>query len=222
VSAGQRRFDAVIFDNDGLLLDTEVAWTRAERALFERYGRVFSAENKRDLLGSSRATAAGKLEVLLAQAGRGDELYEEMTELVLIEVGIEAEPQPGALELLAALRAAGVPLGLASNSPRRFVDLALATAGIRRDTFAATFAGDEVAHPKPAPDIYRAVAEALGIECGRAAVFEDSPTGVAAARAAGCYVVGVPSLEGITLAGADLVVESLGAGAVYELLGLAA
>jgi HAD superfamily hydrolase (TIGR01509 family) len=220
--AGNRRFDAVIFDNDGLLLDTEAAWTRAERVLFERYGREFSAENKRDLLGSSRATAAGKLELLLAQGGRGDELYDELTELVLVEVGIEAEPTPGAVELLARLRAGRYPIGLASNSPRRFVDLALATSGIRPDTFDAICAGDEVAHPKPAPDIYMAVARALGVAPGRVCVFEDSPTGVAAGRGAGCFVVGVPSLEGVTLAEADLVVASLAADAVGELLGLAA
>ena len=75
-------------------------------------------------------------------------------------------------------------------------------------------------HPKPAPDIYLAACAALGTEPARTLVLEDSPTGVAAARAAGCYTIGVPSLEGVELAGADLVVASLAAPAITRALGL--
>ena len=75
--------------------------------------------------------------------------------------------------------------------------------------FAVTIAGDEVAHRKPAPDIYLAICEALGSEPVRTAVLEDSPTGVAAARAAGCYVIGIPSTVGVVLEQADVVVTAL-------------
>ncbi len=75
--------------------------------------------------------------------------------------------------------------------------------------FAVTIAGDEVAHRKPAPDIYLAICEALGSEPVRTAVLEDSPTGVAAARAAGCYVIGIPSTVGVGLEQADVVVTAL-------------
>ena len=133
----------------------------------------------------------------------------QLTLIALEEVAVSAEPRPGALELLARLRAQGVPLGLASNSNRDFVEQALATAGVRRDTFAATLTGDEVPHPKPAPDIYLLVCEALGVRPQRTAVLEDSPTGVAAAVAAGCFTIGISSIEGVVLDQADVVVDSL-------------
>ena len=121
---------AVVFDNDGLMLDTEQAWTRAEELLFRRYGSAFTDDHKRDLLGSSRAVAAAKLEGHLLRGGRarsGLELVDELFVLVMAELDHGAPPRPGALELLAALRAAGTPVGLASNSPRAFVDKALAS-----------------------------------------------------------------------------------------------
>jgi HAD superfamily hydrolase (TIGR01509 family) len=102
-----------------------------------------------------------------------------------------------------------MPLGLASNSYRAFVDRALATAGVSKALFAVTIAGDEVADRKPAPDIYLAICEALGCEPARTAVLEDSPTGVDAAVAAGCYVIGIPSVEGVVLDGAAVTVSSL-------------
>jgi beta-phosphoglucomutase-like phosphatase (HAD superfamily) len=79
---------------------------------------------------------------------------------------------------------------------------------------------DEVEHPKPAPDLYLASCAALGTEPSRTLALEDSPTGVAAARAAGCYTIGVPSLEGIELDDADLVVGSLADPAITRVLGL--
>ncbi|MGD0198863.1 MAG: HAD family phosphatase [Solirubrobacteraceae bacterium] len=202
-------FDAVIFDNDGLLLDTETAWTRAEQRIWARRGREFTIEDKRAMLGSAGALAEANLERLLELPGEGPALLRELQDLALEEIAVSADPLPGALELLARLRAQGIPLGLASNSNRDFVEQALATAGVRRDTFAATLTGDEVPHPKPAPDIYLLVCEALGVRPQRTAVLEDSPTGVAAAVAAGCFTIGISSIEGVVLDQADVVVDSL-------------
>jgi HAD superfamily hydrolase (TIGR01509 family) len=204
-----RRFDAVIFDNDGLLLDSEQAWTRAEETLFARRGREFTIEHKREMLGATGHIAEGKLAAMLELPDAGEALFKELQVLALEEIGRNALPRPGALELLARLRAQGMPLGLASNSPRAFVDQALATAGIAKDTFAATCAGDEVSQPKPAPEIYLVVCAALGVDPARTAVLEDSPTGVTAAVAAGCFVIGVPSIEGVPLEGAALTAPSL-------------
>ena len=163
---------AVVFDNDGLTLDTEQAWTRAEELLFRRYGSAFTDDHKRDLLGSSRLVAAAKLEghLLRGRAGSvsGLELVDELLVLVMAELDHGAPPMPGAVELVAALRAAGTPVGLASNSPRAFVDKALAVAGLE-GLFDVTVAGDEVAEPKPAPDVYLEAAAALGAEPGGAA-----------------------------------------------------
>src|ERR1700694_5131777 len=101
---------AVIFDNDGLLLDTEQAWTRAEQTLFARRGRKFTAEHKRSLIGSSRSIAAVKLEAMLEDSGAGEALMDELHELVMEEVLAGVPPRPGALELLSRLADAGMPL----------------------------------------------------------------------------------------------------------------
>jgi HAD superfamily hydrolase (TIGR01509 family) len=203
------RFEAVVFDNDGLLLETETAWTRAEERLFALRGRAFTIEDKRALLGKAGPLAEQVLEALLEQPGEGVALFRELQGLALEEIGRTATPCPGAIELVEQLQSEGVPLGLASNSTRAFVDRALATAGVRKETFEATITGDEVAHQKPAPDIYLAICEALGSAPARTAVLEDSPTGAAAALTAGCYVIGVPSVEGVELDRADVVLASL-------------
>ncbi len=212
--------DAVVFDIDGLLLDTEESWTAAERTLFERRGLVFTPEHKRELLGTAPDIAAATLEELFDEPGRGRAIIAELGMLVYVEIGRYAPPRPGALELVARLRDAGVPMSLASNSPRILADRALATAGVDQSWFVSVRTGDEVAHPKPAPDLYLASCAALGTEPSRTLALEDSPTGVASARAAGCYTIGVPSLEGIELGDADLVVGSLADPAITRVLGL--
>lgn len=218
MSAAPTSPQAVIFDNDGLLLDTEEAWTRAEVTLFERHGRAFTIEHKRSLLGSSRTIAGAKLEAMLELPGTGPALMDELAALVWEEVAHGAPPMPGAVALLEALRGRGVPVALASNSARSFVDRVLAIAGLA-DAFDTTVAGDEVADPKPAPDIYLEAARRLNADPARCIALEDSPTGVAAATAAGMFVVGVPSVEGVALP-ADLVVGSLADPAVARALGL--
>ena len=209
---------AVLFDNDGLTLDTEPAWTRAEIALFARHGETFTADHKRDLLGTAPADAAVKLERMLGRPG--DELNAELYELVLEEVAAGVEPMPGAVALLAALRAAGIPVGLVSNSRRGFVERGLRTAGLE-GAFAVIVTAEEVARPKPAPDAYVAAAVALGAAPSQGAVLEDSPTGLAAGRAAGALTIGVPSFPGVTL-DADVVASSLEDPAVWLALGLEA
>jgi HAD superfamily hydrolase (TIGR01509 family) len=215
-----RRLEAVVFDNDGLLLDTEESWTRAERALFARRGLEFTAEHKRALLGTAPERAAALFEELFDAPGKGAELVTELGLLVHREMGEYAPPRPGALELIARLRSAGVPIALASNSHRMLVDRALATSGIDPGVFVAILTADAVARPKPAPDIYVAACDALGTRPDATLALEDSPTGVAAAVAAGCYTIAVPSLAGVVLDAADLVVGSLADRAITRALGL--
>jgi HAD superfamily hydrolase (TIGR01509 family) len=212
--------EAVVFDNDGLLLDTEDAWTRAEEALFVNHGLVFTPEHKRDLLGSSPQVAAAKLEVMLGQPGRGFDLARELGDLAYEQMGAAVEPRPGALELIAALRAAAIPMAVASNSTRRLLGRCFETAGVDPADFATILTADAVTEPKPAPEIYLTACAALGIEPERTLVLEDSPTGVAAGVAAGCYTVAVPSLEGVDLSAAAMVVPSLGSPELRRLLGL--
>ncbi|HEU4598435.1 MAG TPA: HAD family phosphatase [Solirubrobacterales bacterium] len=201
--------DAVVFDNDGLLLDTESVWTRAEEDLFERRGLGFTPADKLELVGTSAAIAGGILERRLGEPGRAEELIEELNELVVAELERGVESMLGARELLERLGERGVPLGLVSNSPLRFVRRSIELAGFE-EHFDVVLSAHEVAAPKPAPDPYLEACRRLGVEPGPGVVaLEDSPTGVAAARAAGLTVIGVPSLEGIELEEAHEIAESL-------------
>jgi HAD superfamily hydrolase (TIGR01509 family) len=211
---------AAIFDNDGLLLDTEDAWTRAEEALFARRGRVFTLEHKRSLLGSAGADAARKLEAMLEEPGEGERLMDELQKLVMVQALAGVTPRPGALDLVERLRGAGVPIAVASNSRREFVERTLSSVGLLGGPFQAVVSAEDVEHPKPAPDIYLEAARRLGAEPSRCAALEDSPTGVAAAAAAGMYVIGVPYFAGAQLPGCDLLAGSLSDPAVGRALGL--
>jgi HAD superfamily hydrolase (TIGR01509 family) len=214
------RIETVVFDNDGLLLDTEEAWTRAETALFARHGRTFKIEHKRELIGTSPVTSAAKLEVILQMPGRGAALMDELHELVMEETLAGVPPRPGALELLEAVRAAGKPVGVASNSSRAFVERVLSGAELLDGHFDVVVTSEDVEHPKPAPDLYLAACAALGADPERSAALEDSATGVAAAHAAGMYVVAVPYFPDLPIEGASLTVESLADPRVAEALGL--
>lgn len=200
---------AVIFDNDGLLLDTESVWTRAERDLFRRRGLEFTATHKRELVGTSADIASGILERQLEEPGRAAALIEELNELVVAELEHGVEAMVGARELLHSLKQRGTPIGLVSNSPLRFVWRSLEIVGFH-DRFDVVLSAHEVAAAKPAPDPYLEACRRLGVQPGPGVVaLEDSPTGVAAARAAGLTVIGVPSLEGIALEEAHHIAESL-------------
>jgi HAD superfamily hydrolase (TIGR01509 family) len=206
----------IVFDCDGVLLDTEAAWTRAETILFSRYGHSYGPEEKRMLIGGSLAETGQALERLLAGRRTASQLAGELIELAAEEFGRGVEPMPGSIELLEELR--GRPLAVASNSERRLVDLALGGSGLT-NTFGAVIAGDEIVHPKPAPDIYLEACRRLGISANAAVAIEDSPTGAAAARAAGMFVIGIPYLHDLIL-DADLMCSSLEDPPIRPALGL--
>ena len=196
----------IVFDNDGLLLDTEPCWTRAEIAVFERHGHEFDLQAKRALVGTAPETAARVLERLLELPGRGEVLGGELYALALEEIAAGAVPRPGAVELLDALDGRW-PVAVASNSPRSHLLAGLTRTGLV-DRFDAVLGVEEVADPKPAPDLYLRACELLRATPTGSLALEDSPPGVAAARAAGLYVLGVPSVAGVELE-ADVVFESL-------------
>ena len=125
----------------------------------------------------------------------------------LVQQAVDA--RPGAVELLARLgELDGVALGLASNSPRYLVDDALATAGMT-DVFDVIVTSDDVERAKPAPDIYLLACERLGVEPADAVALEDSASGIAAAKAAGLTVIGVPQFAETDVSAADRVIDSL-------------
>src|SRR5436190_23328628 len=120
---------AVVFDCDGLLVDTETLWTRAERELFRRHGRTFTRDDKKALLGTGWLAGGRVLERLLDRPGDAEELSQTLLALVTDEVGQGVQAPPGALELVDELRGR-VPIGVASYSPRGFVEVVLARGGL--------------------------------------------------------------------------------------------
>ncbi len=129
----------------------------------------------------------------------------------LFEDMVPAGPMRGVSDLLAALRAAGIPAGIASSAPARWVVGAVERLGIR-SAFAAVVTGDEVERRKPAPDVYLEAARRLGVDPAKAIAIEDSSTGLAAARAAGMTAIAIPHwlTASHDLSGADLTVAHAG------------
>jgi HAD superfamily hydrolase (TIGR01509 family) len=191
---------AVVFDCDGLLLDTEKLWMRGEAALVQKYGAEYTPEVREMLLGMGADDLAPTLEEILDRPGEGAALVRELVSECWFEISRNAEPRPGAVELVETLRDHNgeVPLGVASNSPRRLVEEALQTAGLF-EAFEAIIGYEDVRNPKPDPDPYLLCCGRLGADPSHSIALEDSPTGAASARAAGLYVIGVPSEPGIPL-----------------------
>ena len=204
------RYRAVIFDMDGLLLDTETLWHESEVELFRRHGVEFTREDQMAVIGTSRAiTSRYFAERLGWPPERGDELVDEMVGLMHARVRRQVHARPGAVELIDGLRRLdGVRLGLASNSPRFLVDEAVGSAGFA-GAFDAIVTADDVEHAKPAPDIYLRACSLLGVAPSEAVALEDSASGVTAAKAAGLTCIAVPLFAETDVSAADRVIESL-------------
>jgi HAD superfamily hydrolase (TIGR01509 family) len=211
--------EAVVFDNDGLLLETESLWTKAEEKLFEARGRAFTPQHKQAMVGVAGPRAERLLEEMLGEAGGGAELLDELNRRVLVEAEGGVEPMAGAVELLDALAKAGVPIGLVSNSPLVFVDAVLVTSGFH-GRFDIRLTPDHGHAHKPDPALYAEACRRLGADPARSIGLEDTATGIAAAKGAGMGAIGVPSVPGVELDEADVVASSLADPAVWRALGL--
>lgn len=203
-------YGALLFDMDGLMVDSEPAWFELQSEFAHARGGSWNADLARRCVGGGLVNA---LRVMHETFGFAVDVERDMATMMDMFVArVERlELKSGLLDLLDAARARSIPCAVASSSSRRLVDATLSRFGIR-DRFAAIVTGDAVGRPKPAPDIFLEAGRRLGTPPPACVVLEDSLAGVRAGRAANMYVVAVPeSADDAFAALADAVVPDLSA-----------
>ena len=203
---------AIIYDMDGLLLDTEDFYTQVTQQIVSRYGKNFDWSVKSQLLGRPALESARTLVEVLELPITPEEYLKERKAL-LNERFPEAEAMPGAEALTHRLKVGGVPQAVATSSTQEAYALKTRKHQAWFAEFEVVITGDhpEVQQGKPAPDIFLTAARTLGVPPENCLVFEDAPAGIQAARAAGMRVIAVPdpNLRSDVLAEADQCLESL-------------
>ena len=199
---------AVLWDMDGTLVDSEPVWARVQLDLLTSLGAIWTLEDCVNLVGSDLGDA---VKAWMARIPEGaiepEELAERMYGEVVRSLKEEVVFRPGAVELLQALNAEGIPCALVSASHRVMIDAVLAH--LPPDLYDVIVAGDEVTHGKPHPEPYLTAARELGVDPADCIVIEDSPGGTASGTAAGAFVIAVPQWVTIADAPRRLVANSL-------------
>jgi HAD superfamily hydrolase (TIGR01509 family) len=203
--------EAVVFDLDGVLIDSEQVWDEVRETLARERGGRWSENAQRDMMGMSSREWSRYMHDEVGLADPPEEINRVVVERMLARYGAGPPWLPGAVEAVG--RVAGRwPLGLASSSNRELIDAVLEAGGLTR-LFQATVSSEEVPRGKPAPDVYLEAARRLGIPAERCAAVEDSHNGIRSAKAAGMRVVAVPNPHfppgDEALAEADTVVPSI-------------
>jgi HAD superfamily hydrolase (TIGR01509 family) len=189
----RERVDAVIFDLDGILIDSEQVWDEARRQVAAEHGGHWSAEATREMIGMSSVEWSRYMHNTLGVALSPEQISETVVSRMRDVYTQHLPLIAGARE--AVVRLAGrFLLGLASSANRPVIELVLELAGMT-SLFAATVSSEEVARGKPAPDVYLEAARRLGVDAERCAAVEDSANGLRSASAAGMTVIAVPNRE---------------------------
>jgi HAD superfamily hydrolase (TIGR01509 family) len=203
--------DAVVFDMDGVIVDSEQVWDDVREQYTREVGGTYTETATRDMMGMSSVEWSRYMHDALGVPGTPEEINAEVVRRMLERYG-EAPPLiPGAVEAVRSC-AEQWPLAVASSSNPELIEVVLERAGIR-ELFRAVVSSQEVPRGKPAPDVYLEAARRLGLEPGRCAAVEDSENGLRSARAAEMHVVAVPNPhfppDAEALALADAVVQSV-------------
>jgi HAD superfamily hydrolase (TIGR01509 family) len=202
---------AVVFDLDGVILQTEEVWDEVRGRYVVEHGSRYGKEAQRAMMGMSAPEWSRFLAEELGVPGTPEQISADIVRLMEERYRRELPLIPGAVEAVERL-AARWPLGLASSSNRPLIDAALALSGLDR-FFTATVSSEEVARGKPAPDVYLETALRLGVDAQRCAAVEDSHSGIRSAKAAEMRVIAIPNPsfppdpEALSLA--DLVLDSI-------------
>jgi len=184
---------AVIFDMDGVLVDSESVWDDVRKRFVEENGGRWSENAQRDMMGMSSVEWSRYVRDQLGVDMEPEEISREIADRVAGVYREKLPLLPGAVEAVRSL-AAEWPLGLASSSNRHVIDLVLELANIA-DDFQATVSSEEVGAGKPAPDVYLETAKRLGKEAPACVAIEDSTNGIRSAHAAGMAVIAVPNQD---------------------------
>jgi HAD superfamily hydrolase (TIGR01509 family) len=205
--------EAVVFDLDGVIVDSEHVWDEARQRLAEERGGCWHDRASRDMMGMSSHEWSRYMRDVIGLAEPPEEINAEVVRRLVAVYREELPLLDGAVEAVEAL-AGRWPLGLASSSNRELIDLVLRVSGLER-WFAATVSSEEVPRGKPAPDVYLEAARRLGVAAERCAAVEDSENGIRSAKAAGMRVIAIPNAQyppaDDALAAADLVLPSVAA-----------
>ncbi len=203
--------EAVVFDLDGVLVQTEEVWDEVREQLVRERGGRYDAEAQRAMMGMSSPEWSRYLHEELGVADAPAEISAEVVRRMLARYEERLPLIPGALEAVERV-AARWPLALASSSNRELIEAFLDASGARRH-FRAAVSSEEVARGKPAPDVFLEAARRLGVDPSRCAAVEDSHSGLRSARAAGMRVIAIPNAsyppDDDALALADVVLPSL-------------
>jgi HAD superfamily hydrolase (TIGR01509 family) len=205
--------EAVVFDLDGVLIQTEELWDEVREGVARAAGGRYGEEEQRAMMGMSSPEWSRYMHEHVGLSASPEEIAAEVVRQLQDRYRERLPLIDGAVEAVERL-AARWPLGVASSSNRELIDLVLELSGLDR-FFRATVSSEEVEHGKPAPDVYLEACRRLGSGPTRSAAIEDSHAGIASAKAAGMRVIAIPNPSyppgDEALAEADLVLESLAA-----------
>ncbi len=183
--------EAVIFDLDGVLLDSEQLWNQSKQEVVREYGGRWREDAPTAMMGMSSPEWSAYMRDELGVPMEIDEINRAVVDRIERHYREHLPLLPGAVEVVRSLQRRW-PLALASSANREIIDFALDAAGLAGE-FSATVSSEEVERGKPAPDVYLEAARRLGIEAQRCVAIEDSSNGVRSAAAAGMAVIAVPN-----------------------------